>query len=186
MLAFNGVRATHWRQNGPNCRINEHAPSDIPDRGIWRFGQRVAVGSATARKPGASRRAAAASALTSTFIEAVIAPSIDDAARAVLAAKPNMRVVTADLGRAFEPLQGANARDLRSFLGGALTQAFSWPWVFFVNVPVGIVTFALAPMRSRTAAVMASRAWSSLDRVDIAILAMNARRIVSSISAQGC
>jgi len=29
-------------------------------------------------------------------------------------------------------------------LGGALTQAFSWPWVFFVNVPVGIVTFALA------------------------------------------
>ena len=29
-------------------------------------------------------------------------------------------------------------------LGGALTQAFSWPWVFFVNVPVGIVTFILA------------------------------------------
>jgi EmrB/QacA subfamily drug resistance transporter len=29
-------------------------------------------------------------------------------------------------------------------LGGALTQAFSWPWIFFVNVPVGIVTFFLA------------------------------------------
>jgi len=29
-------------------------------------------------------------------------------------------------------------------LGGALTEAFSWPWVFFVNVPVGIVTFLLA------------------------------------------
>ena len=29
-------------------------------------------------------------------------------------------------------------------LGGALTQGFSWPWVFFVNVPVGIVTFVLA------------------------------------------
>ena len=29
-------------------------------------------------------------------------------------------------------------------LGGALTQAFSWPWIFFVNVPVGIVTFILA------------------------------------------
>jgi EmrB/QacA subfamily drug resistance transporter len=29
-------------------------------------------------------------------------------------------------------------------LGGALTQAFSWPWIFFVNVPVGIVTFVLA------------------------------------------
>jgi EmrB/QacA subfamily drug resistance transporter len=29
-------------------------------------------------------------------------------------------------------------------VGGALTEAFSWPWVFFVNVPVGILTFALA------------------------------------------
>ncbi len=29
-------------------------------------------------------------------------------------------------------------------LGGALTQAFSWPWIFFVNVPVGIVTFVLS------------------------------------------
>ena len=29
-------------------------------------------------------------------------------------------------------------------VGGALTQAFSWPWVFFVNVPVGIVAFILA------------------------------------------
>ena len=26
-------------------------------------------------------------------------------------------------------------------LGGVLTQAFSWPWIFFVNVPVGIVGF---------------------------------------------
>jgi EmrB/QacA subfamily drug resistance transporter len=26
-------------------------------------------------------------------------------------------------------------------LGGVLTQAFSWPWIFFVNVPVGIVAF---------------------------------------------
>jgi len=29
-------------------------------------------------------------------------------------------------------------------LGGVLTQSFSWPWIFFVNVPVGIVTFLLA------------------------------------------
>src|SRR6476660_5308296 len=26
-------------------------------------------------------------------------------------------------------------------LGGALTQLFSWPWIFFVNVPVGIAVF---------------------------------------------
>jgi EmrB/QacA subfamily drug resistance transporter len=29
-------------------------------------------------------------------------------------------------------------------LGGALTQAFSWRWIFFVNVPVGILTFFAA------------------------------------------
>src|SRR2546423_6880232 len=29
-------------------------------------------------------------------------------------------------------------------LGGALTQSFSWPWIFFVNVPVGIAAFFLA------------------------------------------
>ena len=29
-------------------------------------------------------------------------------------------------------------------LGGVLTEAFSWPWVFFVNLPVGVVAFLLA------------------------------------------
>jgi EmrB/QacA subfamily drug resistance transporter len=29
-------------------------------------------------------------------------------------------------------------------LGGILTDAFSWPWIFFVNIPVGIATFLLA------------------------------------------
>src|SRR6476469_7844033 len=29
-------------------------------------------------------------------------------------------------------------------LGGALTQSFSWPWIFFVNVPVGIFAFLAA------------------------------------------
>src|SRR5580765_7592874 len=30
-------------------------------------------------------------------------------------------------------------------LGGILTDALSWQWIFFVNVPVGTIAFALAP-----------------------------------------
>jgi phosphoribosylaminoimidazolecarboxamide formyltransferase/IMP cyclohydrolase len=59
---------------------------------------------------------AAAEAIVSTFIEAVIAPSIDEAARAVLAKKTNMRVVTAG----FDAL--LTAVDLRSILGAMLSQ----------------------------------------------------------------
>jgi EmrB/QacA subfamily drug resistance transporter len=29
-------------------------------------------------------------------------------------------------------------------MGGILTQLFSWPWIFFVNVPVGVVAFVLS------------------------------------------
>jgi phosphoribosylaminoimidazolecarboxamide formyltransferase/IMP cyclohydrolase len=64
----------------------------------------------------------AAQALTSTFIEAVIAPAIEEAARPVLAAKQNMRVVTTDYARAYEPVSGREPQEMRSFLGGMLIQ----------------------------------------------------------------
>jgi phosphoribosylaminoimidazolecarboxamide formyltransferase/IMP cyclohydrolase len=60
-----------------------------------------------------------ARAITSTFIEAVVAPSVEPDALAVLASKPNMRVVTAD----FAALAGDGGRELRSILGAVLVQA---------------------------------------------------------------
>ncbi len=39
---------------------------------------------------------------------------------------------------------GALGIAVGSPLGGLLTERFSWPWVFFVNVPVGIAAIALA------------------------------------------
>jgi len=67
--------------------------------------------------------AATATALTSTFIEAVMAPSIDEDARAILAAKRNMRVVTTDFARVYEPFMGHEPQEMRGFLGGMLVQA---------------------------------------------------------------
>jgi phosphoribosylaminoimidazolecarboxamide formyltransferase/IMP cyclohydrolase len=59
-----------------------------------------------------------AKAITSTFIEAVIAPSIDDAAREILAKKANMRVLTSDFAAAAASAQ----QEMRSILGGVLMQ----------------------------------------------------------------
>jgi phosphoribosylaminoimidazolecarboxamide formyltransferase/IMP cyclohydrolase len=61
--------------------------------------------------------AAAARAIASTFIEAVVAPSVEEAARPVLAKKANMRVLTADFS-AF----AAGSVELRSVLGAVLAQ----------------------------------------------------------------
>jgi phosphoribosylaminoimidazolecarboxamide formyltransferase / IMP cyclohydrolase len=72
--------------------------------------------------------AGTATALTSTFIEAVIAPSFTDEAKAILAKKVNLRVVTADfaLMANLPTLMGrgehAIGTDMRSFLGGMLHQ----------------------------------------------------------------
>jgi phosphoribosylaminoimidazolecarboxamide formyltransferase/IMP cyclohydrolase len=74
--------------------------------------------------------AATAQAIVSTFIEAVVAPAVDDEARTILATKANMRVVTVD----FTALAKQNERELRSILGAVLMQSrdrvveASQPW----------------------------------------------------------
>ena len=60
-----------------------------------------------------------AAALVSTKLDAVIAPSVADEARAILAKKAQMRVVTADFSR----LRAGAGRELRSILGAVLVQA---------------------------------------------------------------
>jgi phosphoribosylaminoimidazolecarboxamide formyltransferase/IMP cyclohydrolase len=62
-----------------------------------------------------------ARALTSTFIEAVIAPAVTAEARVLLAAKVNLRVVTADFDKLAEPMPFGDFEG-RSFLGGMLQQ----------------------------------------------------------------
>jgi phosphoribosylaminoimidazolecarboxamide formyltransferase/IMP cyclohydrolase len=61
---------------------------------------------------------AAASVLVSTFIEAVIAPAVEPAALEILARKPNLRVVTADLTGGDE----VAVLEARSILGALLVQ----------------------------------------------------------------
>ena len=66
--------------------------------------------------------AAAAEAITSTFIEAVVAPSVDETARPILARKTNMRVVVADFATLAASHPGQTNQELRSTLAGVLVQ----------------------------------------------------------------
>jgi phosphoribosylaminoimidazolecarboxamide formyltransferase/IMP cyclohydrolase len=66
--------------------------------------------------------AATAEAVTSTFIEAIIVPAIDEAARPVVARKANLRVVTADFEALLTDHPGHGGEELRSTLAGVLVQ----------------------------------------------------------------
>ena len=66
---------------------------------------------------------ALAEAVTSTFIEAVVAPSVDDAARAVLARKANMRVIVRRSAvEASDQKDDGEMTEFRSILRGVLMQ----------------------------------------------------------------
>ncbi|MGH9329110.1 MAG: bifunctional phosphoribosylaminoimidazolecarboxamide formyltransferase/IMP cyclohydrolase [Vicinamibacterales bacterium] len=78
--------------------------------------------------------AEAARAVTSTFIEAVVAPAVAQGAREVLGAKPNMRVVTPLDSHGSGHQETHELNDFRSILGGVLMQERDWvteardPW----------------------------------------------------------
>jgi len=61
-----------------------------------------------------------AQAITTTFIEAVIAPAVDEAALPILAARKNLRVLTADFASFRDAVRPGV--ELRSILGGVLVQ----------------------------------------------------------------
>src|SRR5213592_979670 len=53
-------------------------------------------------------------------------------------------------------------------LGGALTSAFSWSWIFFINVPAGVLVLALTPVLLRESkAELAHRYFDTAGAVSI-------------------
>ena len=149
-----------------------------------------------------------ARALTSTFIEAVIAPSVDDDAKPILATKQNLRVVTAD----FEDLKKHGSDDLRGFLGGVLLQerdrvteagdpwtgqepdirvvtkrqptteqwtALRFAWRVCAHVKSNAVIFTAA---DRTLAVGAGQ-MSRVDAVKVAVMKAGTGRLAGSVAA---
>jgi phosphoribosylaminoimidazolecarboxamide formyltransferase / IMP cyclohydrolase len=97
-----------------------------------------------------------AKAIVSTFIEAVIAPGVDDAARAILATKANMRVVVADVRGLAEPGGAAVwRRDVRSVLGGLLLQERD-------QVVEGRVAWAEGPLAVVTKRQPTAAEWKAL------------------------
>jgi phosphoribosylaminoimidazolecarboxamide formyltransferase/IMP cyclohydrolase len=153
--------------------------------------------------------AAAAAALTSTFIEAVIAPSIGEDARPILAAKANLRVVSVDFDRL---RRGSDCNEeRRTFLGGVLLQERdqvveardAWPrgefpkvvtrriptsaewtalrfaWRVCAHVKSNTVIFTGA---DRTIAVGAGQ-MSRVDAVNVAVLKAGSGALTGSVAA---
>lgn len=57
-------------------------------------------------------------------------------------------------------------------LGGWLTDNLSWPWIFFVNVPVGFMAFTMASRYIADPAYMRARGLQKIDAIGIGLLAV--------------
>ncbi|MGE5286492.1 MAG: MFS transporter [Micromonosporaceae bacterium] len=69
---------------------------------------------------------------------------------------------------------GALALAFGPLIGGFISQHLHWGWIFFINVPVGIVTFAIA-----VASIRESREASAVRRIDIPGLVTSAIALLS-------
>jgi EmrB/QacA subfamily drug resistance transporter len=69
---------------------------------------------------------------------------------------------------------GALALAFGPLIGGFISQHLQWGWIFFINVPVGIVTFAIAAVSMRE-----SRDPSAVRRLDAAGLVTSSIALVS-------
>ncbi len=52
-------------------------------------------------------------------------------------------------------------------MGGVLTSALSWSWIFFVNVPVGVIGFSLAPLLLRESRDARVRSFDAIGAVSV-------------------
>ena len=100
---------------------------------------------------------ATARALVSTFIEAVVAPAVEQEARPILATKANMRVVVADLRTGGDP---ASQRDVRSILGAMLVQQRDE--VVEAREPWNAKTFAAAGLKVASRRTPTESEWGAL------------------------
>ena len=67
-------------------------------------------------------------------------------------------------------------------LGGVLTDALSWSWIFYVNVPVGVAAFALTPLLLRESRDATVR---SFDAVGAALVTGGLSSLVYAITQAG-
>ncbi|HXX37149.1 MAG TPA: DHA2 family efflux MFS transporter permease subunit [bacterium] len=57
-------------------------------------------------------------------------------------------------------------------LGGWLTDNYSWPWIFFVNLPIGILGLFLASLFIVDPPYMRAQGWRRIDGVGIGLMAV--------------
>jgi EmrB/QacA subfamily drug resistance transporter len=97
----------------------------------------------------------------------------------ILATFDNVRERTAAIG--IWNAIGAMALAFGPLIGGFISQHLHWGWIFFINVPIGVITFVLAVATIRES--RAGREGSAAGRLDIPGLAVSALMLFSLVYA---